>query len=227
MLFRSPGKESPYRNRSIEENLKLFEQSKNKLTNDLIKQEMDNKLFNYYYVDFAKNFISNPNNKWRTIYFDELCELANNFNLKNINLIQKIEFKALKSKNKKIIQHLARIRINYHRTKVLIKELNRFPTFIYQKILNKRKINENKIIFESFSGNFYSDNPKYLYEYLYEHYSDNFEFVWVINDKYDRSDLNTFFLRELHRHLDVHVVAGIVSIKAGNALPAVCRTERV
>ncbi|KZX11793.1 bifunctional glycosyltransferase/CDP-glycerol:glycerophosphate glycerophosphotransferase [Methanobrevibacter oralis] len=160
-----------------------YKQSKNKLTNDLIKQEMDNKLFNYYYVDFAKNFISNPNNKWRTIYFDELCELANNFNLKNINLIQKIEFKALKSKNKKIIQHLARIRINYHRTKVLIKELNRFPTFIYQKILNKRKINENKIIFESFSGNFYSDNPKYLYEYLYEHYSDNFEFVWVINDK--------------------------------------------
>ena len=89
-----------------------YKQSKNKLTNDLIKQEMDNKLFNYYYVDFAKNFISNPNNKWRTIYFDELCELANNFNLKNINLIQKIEFKALKSKNKKIIQHLARIRIN-------------------------------------------------------------------------------------------------------------------
>lgn len=37
-------------------------------------------------------------------------------------------------------------------------------------------------MFESFSGDFYSDSPKYIYEYLYNHYGDEFEYVWVINN---------------------------------------------
>ena len=32
-------------------------------------------------------------------------------------------------------------------------------------------------------GDFYTDNPKYIYEYLLKNYGDNFEYVWVINDK--------------------------------------------
>ena len=37
-------------------------------------------------------------------------------------------------------------------------------------------------MFESFRGDFYTDSPKYIYEYLYNNYNNDYEFVWVIND---------------------------------------------
>ena len=54
---------------------------------------------------------------------------------------------------------------------------------IYLNKYNKEPIKQNSIVFESFRGDFYTDNPKYIYEYLLKNYGDNFEYVWVINDK--------------------------------------------
>ena len=55
---------------------------------------------------------------------------------------------------------------------------------------------ENMIIFESFRGDYYSDSPKYLYEYLYNNYKDNFRFIWVINDKNKRFQVLPNWLKD-------------------------------
>jgi hypothetical protein len=64
-----------------------------------------------------------------------------------------------------------------------MKNILRIKTAIYYKIFNKKEIKTNQIIFCSFKGDYYSDSPKYIYEYLYENYNDEYDFVWVLNDK--------------------------------------------
>ena len=66
---------------------------------------------------------------------------------------------------------------------MILRKRWRFKTFIYFRHYNRKPINKKQFIFESFLGKFYSDSPKYIYEYLYENFSDEFDFVWVINDK--------------------------------------------
>ena len=57
-----------------------------------------------------------------------------------------------------------------------------FNQIIYHHFYNKQEIKKKRIVFESFSGHYYTDNPKYLYEYIYNNYKDDFEYVWVIDD---------------------------------------------
>lgn len=50
---------------------------------------------------------------------------------------------------------------------------------IYEKYCEKEKIDKNLIFFESFHGQFYSHNPKYIYEKMLElGYDKKYKFVW-------------------------------------------------
>ena len=48
---------------------------------------------------------------------------------------------------------------------------------------NGKKKKKNIIIFETFFGRNYSDNPKAMYQYIKEHYPD-YKFVWSVNPEY-------------------------------------------
>lgn len=50
-------------------------------------------------------------------------------------------------------------------------------------IFSKMPVRKDWIIFESFFGKSYSDNPKYLYEYIQKTYGDKFRYIWVLNQK--------------------------------------------
>lgn len=76
-----------------------------------------------------------------------------------------------------------KIKRNSQRVLNLIKHPDMLYHVLYHNFFNKQKINDKRVVFESFSGDFYTDNPKYLYEYMYDNYRDDFEFVWVINNK--------------------------------------------
>ena len=156
--------------------------NKNEEKYNCLKLEMVKSFYNYYCKVFIPNFLDNPDNSWRGFYFDTMVEISKDFNLISINFFRKKEIKALQSKNKSSFRKLVKIKSNHEKIVKMFKTPWRFKTAIYNKIYNKNKIKDNQILFESFRGDFYSDSPKYLYEYLYEHYSDDFEFVWVIND---------------------------------------------
>lgn len=151
------------------------------IDNDLLKKQMNAKLFNYYYEIFALEFFTSPNNKWRNEYFDTLSGLFKDFNYDKIGWYQKKELNALKAKDKGKLTKLLKLRINF--TKVL--EMNnwwRIKTAIYYKIFNRKELKQNQILFTSFKGDFYSDSPKCIYEYLYQKYGDKYEYVWVMNN---------------------------------------------
>ena len=149
----------------------------------ILNDEVRNTMLKFYYHIFSLNFIKDKDDKWRTVYFDEMSEISKDFNPQSFTWKDRFEIKALRSKNKGRFEKLIKARFAFVNFKRILKEHWRFNVALYDNIYNKKDVKDNQIIFISFGGKYYSDSPKYIYEYLYENYSDKFEFVWVINDK--------------------------------------------
>lgn len=49
-------------------------------------------------------------------------------------------------------------------------------------IFRRLSMKENWVVFESFGGKSYSDNCKYIYEYMLNKYGDTYKYVWVMRD---------------------------------------------
>lgn len=152
------------------------------LNNSLLKEIMNQKLFTYFFEVYSIKFYSDSNNKWRNEYFDLYADLVQDVSFENVSFFKKRELKALQARDKNKLRKLLKIRINFNKL-LEMKNILRIKTAIYYKIFNKKEIKTNQIIFCSFKGDYYSDSPKYIYEYLYENYNDEYDFVWVLNDK--------------------------------------------
>lgn len=55
--------------------------------------------------------------------------------------------------------------------------------FLYRKIFLKMKVKKDWIVYESFFGKSYSDSPRYIYEYLAQHFPKEYKHVWVMKQK--------------------------------------------
>ena len=159
-----------------------YKDSYNSINNSLLKQIMNQKLFRYFYDVYSIKFYSDSNKKWRNEYFDAYAELVQDVSFEKVSFFKKRELKALQARDKNKLRKLLKMRINFNKLFDMNNSL-RIKIAIYYKFFNKKGINKNQIIFCSFKGDYYSDSPKYIYEYLYENYKDDYDFVWVLNDK--------------------------------------------
>lgn len=149
----------------------------------LLKDEMAFTFFDYYYKVFGPNFLYSDDENWRGHVFEIMQKISYEFNMNYLSFMQKREIKAFQENNIKKLTRFIRMRVNFKKTIRVFKSRWRFKTFIYFRYYNRKPINKNQIMFASFLGKFYSDSPKYLYEYLYNTYGDELDYVWVINDK--------------------------------------------
>ena len=149
------------------------------INSSLLRDAMANKLFNYYSEVFSEDYLKKP----EPSHLDYFIYISKDFNIKSHGLIQKLELNALKSKNRKRLLQLMKVKVNRDRLVNLFKNPEHFHQIVYHHFYNKKQINDKRIVFDSFDGNYYTDNPKYLYEYIYDKYGDDFEYVWVIEDK--------------------------------------------
>ena len=168
------------------ENIIKFLESSNHLNKPqfkALKDEINSKLLSYYSKRFATQFLYSSNDIWREEYFDAMSNIASNFDIEKVPKKQKREIEALRNKNKKSLTRYLKFKAYFNKIKKFIKHPTKNHDLkLYRKVYNNRKIIENQIIFESFRGDYYSDSPKYLYEFLYENFNDKFKFVWVLND---------------------------------------------
>ena len=174
-FINSPSLNQELMETKIIEDVEAYRNVKNKVDSKLLKDLMAEKIYNYYYNTFSHDYIVEPHEG----YLEAFYSVAGDF---KVNPKNRSEINALKSGDKKKVVKSMALRVNVKRTANLIKEPWRLYHILYYNVYNKRPVNERRIVFESFSGNYYSDNPKYLYEYLYEHYGDEYEYVWVLND---------------------------------------------
>ena len=112
-----------------------------------------------------------------------MVEISSNFHPKAIKWYQRPEIRSLQNNDLVGAKRYLKLKLGLKKLKTIIKDPATIKTTIYYNIFNKLSINENMIIFESFRGQYYNDSPRYIYEYLYENYGDNYEFIWIINDK--------------------------------------------
>src|SRR5699024_8522560 len=63
-----------------------------------------------------------------------------------------------------------------------LKTKRKFYILLYKRLFMKTKIKENLVFFESFLAKNYSDNPKYIYEYMLENNMD-YKYVWSVREK--------------------------------------------
>lgn len=171
---------------NYKEILGLVESIEDEEKKKLLKDEFDEKFIRYYFYRFSRQYRSNKNDVWRTEYFDMMSEIARTFDSYNIEKNKK-EIKALQNHDRKTVEKLMNLRLAKRKASNIIfrnkNKKNAILKTIYLNKYNKEPIKQNSIVFESFRGDFYTDNPKYIYEYLLKNYGDNFEYVWVINDK--------------------------------------------
>ncbi|MHA8137739.1 CDP-glycerol:glycerophosphate glycerophosphotransferase [Lactobacillaceae bacterium Scapto_B20] len=66
----------------------------------------------------------------------------------------------------------------------LVKKRGRGITkLLYQQVFTHLPVKDNVIFYESFLGRNYSDNPKYIYEYIQKHYPGKYQHVWSASDQ--------------------------------------------
>ncbi|WP_424356068.1 CDP-glycerol:glycerophosphate glycerophosphotransferase [Methanobacterium sp. MBAC-LM] len=152
-------------------------------SDEKLKIRLDRKMVYYYLEDFSPKFHRDPENQLIKEHFKKLAEISTNFHPKSIKWYQKPEIRSLQKDDLNGAKKYLKLRLSVRKIKLLIKSPSQVDIAIYINIFNKLKMKENMILFESFRGDYYSDSPKYLYEYLYNNYKDNFRFIWVINDK--------------------------------------------
>lgn len=58
-----------------------------------------------------------------------------------------------------------------------------FKRYVYQKVFVRLKLKQNVVMMETFFGRNYSDNPKYIFEYMNKNYPGKYKYVWVLNKK--------------------------------------------
>jgi CDP-glycerol glycerophosphotransferase len=150
-----------------------------------LREALDQKLVNYYSKYFASKLRRGKQDKWRTTRFDLIASILKDT---NPNVLR-----SLKGYKKKIVavairhdvdkalklanQHLAKIKI-----RKIMKNKNELYKYLYKNKYSHEPIEENWVMFETFMGKNYSDSPKYIYEYLAQHNTKNYKFIWVLNN---------------------------------------------
>ncbi|MCL2115476.1 MAG: bifunctional glycosyltransferase family 2 protein/CDP-glycerol:glycerophosphate glycerophosphotransferase [Methanobrevibacter sp.] len=156
-----------------------------------LKVLVDKKMIKYYFKTFSPKIRRSPEDKWRNEYFEKMSDISKNFDEKSMKWYQKREINALRKKDLKSLKKYLYLRLIFKKLRRFIKHprIGLIYRNIYMSIFNKMTLNNNMIMFESFRGQFYNDNPKYIYEYLYNHYKNDFKFIWVINNKNNKKEI--------------------------------------
>lgn len=143
---------------------------------------LDIKLLNYYRKDIVTFF---KNEKRIATIFFSLTDAMRKLNISRLqpySWVLKTEVHALRSERIKKYKRINKRHQNLRDTRKGIRTKQQFYTLLYKKLFLKMPVKRNLVFIESFSGKSYSDNPKYIYQYMLDH-NKGYNFVWSMNEK--------------------------------------------
>lgn len=120
---------------------------------------------------------------WKKVYFAKYSEVAKEFSNKIISFYNRREINALRNKNFEKMKKYLKLRLTLSIIRTIMFHPPYIKLAIYVAYLNKKPLQNNLIVFESFRGEQYYNSPKYIYQYLHKNHSDGFEFIWILNNK--------------------------------------------
>lgn len=150
-----------------------------------LRYHFDMKYISYYTRIYAPKLKRSNNPAWREENFMKMSDLMNRINpevIKSLKGYKKRIVKALINKDVKASQRMVTRHLAYLKLKRIVRSRKALYMSLYIHVFLKKPM-KDCILFESFFGKNYSDSPKYIYEYLAQHYPDRFKFIWVIDKK--------------------------------------------
>ena len=153
-------------------------------TDSDLRRLLDRKLLHYYATGFAPRLYRSSDTAVLNSQFQEMHLLIQNIEQELINhyhgykrrLLKLLKSGDFKKSVSTVTIHLARKKI-----KKIIKNKKELAKTLYKYVFIKKSVKENWVLCESFFGKYYSDNPKYIYEYLSCKYPDQYKFIWVMD----------------------------------------------
>lgn len=171
----------------FEEYISAYRQARDFTGEDsLLRRYLEEKLVTYFSGTYAPRLRRGSKQIWQTNRFKIMQSCMSEVNPKVIKALRgykKRMVKALLNGNIKKVTLIVSFHLGYKKLKKILISKIRFCSFLYHKLFLKMPMRENWVLCESFFGKSYSDNPKYIYEYLCENYPGKYRFIWVINHR--------------------------------------------
>lgn len=168
-----------------------YENALEAASNEKVRNQLNVILGKFIARTFTLKYRGGKDDRWRGEWTDQLLELAQTISKK---VIRKSNMKWYnkkfvygfmecdrnnKSKLAKKVNHNRIIKKLVNMTKNK-KNINKAITLY---VFNKMPFKKNWIVFESFMGRNYSGQPKYIYQYLQEHYGNEYKYIWSVDKK--------------------------------------------
>lgn len=164
--------------------LNMYKGIKNKYSEELLNAFIDKQFLNFYKKDILSYIKHNEYGKDLYTILSDCAWLVSKDVTRNHNFILRRELAYLKKGNEKSFRRLNN-RLSFLRDlRAGYKSKVKFYNFIYNYLFLKLKPRDNIVLFESFQGKSYSDNPKYIYEYM-KKMNMNYKYIWSVNEKLD------------------------------------------
>ena len=152
-----------------------------------VRRAVDHQLVLYAVSYFAIKMKRSEHDFWRDERFDVMTTLTKRItktSLRKEKHWRRIVIRPMQKGNAdKVIRITAR-RLARKKIIKFLKKRKGLGKYLYRHKYLNLPVQENLVVFESFFGKSYSDNPKYIYEYLAKNYPDKYEFVWVVNKRF-------------------------------------------
>lgn len=160
----------------------MYHTYKNRYEQQEVQHELDRQLVSFYDKHLVKYFDGEIE---ISKLFPELSKAMNRIDksiINNYGVFAKREYKAIFRQNESAYQRIHSQHQFLRDLKDGFKTKRKWLRFLYKHIFRKLPRKDNLVFFESFLGKNYSDNPKYIYEYLDAHYPE-YKTVWSFNKK--------------------------------------------
>lgn len=186
----SPSLLQLYANKDYRDFMKAYQYTTGKLELDEeLRYLLDKKLLSFYINTFAPRLHRSEDKTELNRVFAKMHLLIQNVDPSVFNrykgykrrLVKALREGKLERSNTIVKQHLA-----WSKIKRMMKKRKELKKAFYFHVFLKMRVKENYVLCESFFGKSYSDNPKYIYEYISRNYPDKFKFIWVIDKKQTR-----------------------------------------
>jgi CDP-glycerol glycerophosphotransferase len=155
-------------------------------TNPELRRILDDKILKYYSSSFAPKLhrasdIIGVNKQFHELHL--LVQKMDRDILRKYRGYKRRLLKALRAGNFEKSRSIVKTHLAWNKIKKISRSKRELWKTLYIHIFMKLRLKEDWVLCESFFGKSYSDNPKYIYEYISKKYSGRFRFIWVIDKK--------------------------------------------
>lgn len=151
----------------------------------VIRYALDKKIISYYCKQYAKNIRRSADESWRNERFNIMALALKHVRKDIIDSLhgyrKRLVIATMQGDLPKVKSIINR-QLAKEKLKKMMKNKNEINKYLYRHQYIKKAVEETWVMFECFRGQSYADSPKYIYEYLANHYPDKYTFIWVLND---------------------------------------------